>query len=80
MLTHFPIGPTEDQTYMVGYLTPGTKVATIVYEHMNERTAIEEADRLNRQQKARERALERERELCGIRRISDDLGGVMHGR
>lgn len=79
MLTHFPIGPTEDQTYMVGYMTPGTKVATIVYEHMNERTAIEEADRLNAQQVAKERALQRERELCGLHRMSNDLGEVRRG-
>jgi hypothetical protein len=23
MLTHFPLGPAEDQTYMAGYETPG---------------------------------------------------------
>jgi len=74
MLDHFPVGPTEDQTYMVAYMTPGTRVATIVYEHMNEQTAIAEARRLNERQAARERELQRERELCARRRIRCDIG------
>jgi hypothetical protein len=69
MLTHFPVGPTEDQTYMVAYMTPGTKVATVVYEHMNETDAKDEVLRLNALQRAKERALKLERELCARRRI-----------
>jgi hypothetical protein len=76
MLNHFPIGPAENQTYMVGYMTPGTRVATIVYEHMNEQTAIDEAKRLNAGQVAKERALQHERDLCGLSRMSSDLGGA----
>jgi hypothetical protein len=67
MLTHFAIGPTEDQTYMVGYMTPGTRVARIIYEHMSESTAIEEAERLNARQRA---TVERAAQLkCGLDRM-----------
>jgi hypothetical protein len=66
MLTHFPIGPTEDQTYMVGYETPGCKVRTIVCEHMNEQDAISEAARRNREQLSKENALKAERIACGL--------------
>jgi hypothetical protein len=75
MLTHFPVGPTEDQTYMVAYMTPGTKVATIVYEHMSEQDARDEALRLNALQRAKKRAVQLERELCERRRFRCDLGG-----
>lgn len=75
MLTHFPVGPNEDQCYLVAYMTPGTRVATIVIEHMNEQDAIREARRLNTEQARREEAIQRERELCGMRRIQHDLGG-----
>lgn len=54
MLNHFALGPTEQQTYSVAYMVPGSKVATIVYEHMNGKTAIEEAARLNREQVKRD--------------------------
>lgn len=66
MLTYFPIGPTEDQTYMVGYETPGCRVRTIVYEHLNEQDAIKEAARLNRDQQNREKVLRAERNACGL--------------
>lgn len=69
MLTYFPVGPTEDQTYSVAYMTPGTKVAAVVYEHMNEQDAISEAARLNAEQQACEQALQVERQLCQRRRI-----------
>lgn len=72
MLNFFPIGPTEDQTYMVGYDTPGCKVRTIVCEHMNEQDALQEARRLNADQVSRERVLQAERLACG-------LGGVYPG-
>lgn len=75
MLNHFPVGPSEDQTYLVAYLTPGTSVATVVLEHMNERDAISEARRLNAEQVKREDALQAERALCGLHRIQHDLGG-----
>jgi hypothetical protein len=75
MLAHFPVGPTEDQTYLVAYMTPGTKVATVVLEHMSEQDAISEARRLNRLQVDREEALQVERALCGLSRMSCDLRG-----
>jgi hypothetical protein len=69
MLNHFPVGPTEDETYLVAYLVPGTHVAAVVIEHLNEHTAISEAGRLNAVQREQEKAIQRERELCGMRRI-----------
>lgn len=75
MLNHFPVGPTEDQTYLVAYMTPGTKVATVVLEHLNEQDAITQAKRLNRVQVEREEALQVERKLCGLHRMSSDLQG-----
>lgn len=76
MLTHFPVGPTEDQTYQVAYMVPGTRVAAIVCEHMNEQAAVEEARRRNAEQARREETVQLERELCGMRRIQRDLQGV----
>lgn len=63
MLIHFPIGPNEDQTYLVAYITPGTKIGTIVLEHLNEHDAISESARLNAVQVAREKALQADRKL-----------------
>lgn len=72
MLTYFAIGPTEARTYMVGYDTPGTKIRTIVYEHMNEQDATKEAGRLNREQINREKVLLADRNSRG-------LDGAYHG-
>lgn len=72
MLIHFPIGPNEDQTYLVAYITPGTKIGTIVLEHLNEHDAITEAARLNAGQVEREKALQAERALYARRRMSTE--------
>lgn len=77
MLTHFPVGPNEDQCYLVAYMVPGTKVASIVLEHLNEQTAISEARRLNQDQAAREAATKAHLALLNRCRISNDLGGVI---
>ena len=69
MLIHFPIGPNEDQTYLVAYITPDTKIGTIVLEHLNESDAITEAAKLNAAQVAREAAVQAERKLCERRRV-----------
>lgn len=75
MLTYFPVGPNEDQCYLVAYMTPGTRVATVACEHMNEQTSIHEAARLNAEQTKREEAIQLERKRCGLDRIQNDLGG-----
>jgi hypothetical protein len=77
MLTYFPVGPTEDQTYQVAYMTPGTRVASIVLEHLNERDAIGESKRLNDAQVAREKADQLEAHQIGMRRIQRDLQGAV---
>ncbi len=69
MLKHFAVGPNENQTYSVAYLVAGTRVATIVMEHMNETTAIIEAARLNTVQRENERKAKSEIDLCSRRRI-----------
>lgn len=76
MLNHYPVGPLEDRTYLVAYLTPGCKVATVVMEHLNEQDAISEARRLNASQAAKEKALHDQQALLSRRRVSTDLGGV----
>lgn len=74
MLTHFAVGPTEDQTYQVAYMVPGTRTASIVYEHLNEKAATEEAERLNARQRV---AVERAAAISsGRHRISNDLTGA----
>jgi hypothetical protein len=77
MLTYFPVGPNEQQTWSVAYMTPGTRVASIVLEHMNEKAAIREAGKLNAAAAREEKAVQLERELCGMRRIQRDLQGVL---
>ena len=76
MLNHFPVGPLEDQTYLVAYLTPGCKVATVVYEHLNEKDAISEARRLNLEQAAKEKTLQAHMALLNRHRMSTDLSGA----
>jgi hypothetical protein len=75
MLNYFPVGPNEDQCYLVAYFIPGTKVASIVLEHLSEQTTISEARRLNTDQREREEAIHLERKLCGMRRIQ--CGGAV---
>lgn len=75
MLTYFPVGPNEDQCYLVAYMIPGTRVASIVFEHLNEQTAASEAQRLNTIQVEREAAVKRERLLLDRNAMSNDLGG-----
>ncbi len=50
MLTHFAIGPYEDQTYCVACMHKGARVATVVYEHLTEQDAIKTADTINKAQ------------------------------
>ena len=63
MLTYYPVGPLEDQTYVVAYLTPGCKLGTVVYEHMSEQQAIDEARALNAEAKKAEMQVQDERRL-----------------
>jgi hypothetical protein len=61
MLTYYPVGPFEDQTYSVAYLTPGCKLGTVVCEHMNEQQAIDEARERNGEAKRAEALTQVER-------------------
>lgn len=47
MLTYYPVGPLEDQTYVVIRRVPDG-VSAVIYEHLSEQDAIDEADRLNK--------------------------------
>lgn len=63
MLNYFPVGPLEDQTYVVAHHVPGTAMRAVDIEHLNEQDAISEARKLNVQQLNQEKALEAERNL-----------------
>ncbi|OWY35278.1 hypothetical protein [Herbaspirillum aquaticum] len=63
MLTHTLIGPLPDDTYAVGYPTPGCSVMTVVSTGMTKERAQEEAARLNEEQEKRAAAIERDRLL-----------------
>lgn len=69
MLTYQTTGPTAAGKYHVTYPTPGCAVPTAVCECSTQEQAAAEAARLNQEQEVRELAIQRERELCGLRRI-----------
>ena len=66
MLTHYPLGPTEQGRYFAAYDTPGCKVPTLACECASLAQATEESKRLNQAQRAKEMALRLERSLCGF--------------
>jgi len=69
VLTYQASGPTAAGKFHVTYLTPGCAVLTSACECSTRQQATEEAERLNQEQVVRELAIQRERELCGLRRI-----------
>lgn len=68
-LNHEVLGPRKDGRFFVAYQTPGCSVMTIVCDCRTEGQAAQEAERLNREQVAKEVAIEMERRLCGFRRM-----------
>lgn len=75
MLNHFTIGPRQGR-YFVAYLTPGCDVPTIVTDCPSEQTAIDEAERLDRQQIEREEHLRADAIARGLYHIYPDLRGT----
>lgn len=74
MLTHEVLGPTTSGNYLVVYETPGCQVPTVTCICKTLCQASTEMDRLNAQQIEREKEIQSERDLCGLNRISHDLG------
>lgn len=75
ILLHSVIGPYEDGSYLVVYACDHTNELTAVCECSSLESAEKEAARMNAEQVRKEDAIQRERELCGLRRMSDDLWG-----
>lgn len=76
MLTHKPIGPYEDGSYLVVYPTPGCCSLTVACDCRTESQAADEVDRLNKLQRRQERDMRRERELCGLDGVYRGLNGA----
>lgn len=75
VLHHVAIGPLPGGEYVCAYQTPGCDAMTVVSRCSTLEQAIAEAARLNQAQAQRAADLERERELCGLRRMVVDLKG-----
>ncbi len=69
MLTYTARGPTSTGDHLVTYPTPGCGIPTVACVCRTTEQAEAEAARLNQEQVVRELAIQRERELCGLRRI-----------
>jgi hypothetical protein len=67
ILRHFVSGPFEDGTYMVLYSCDHTAEFTVAGDgFLNRESAEREAERLNAEQLAREKAIQAERQLRGF--------------
>lgn len=77
MLTHTTMPAGCGGNHLVVYQTPGCTTPTVACICRTPAQAIVEADRLNVEQLEREKAVQLERELCGLRRIQRDLAGVV---
>lgn len=73
MLTYQATGPVGGR-YLVTYPTPGCCIPTVACDCSTQEQADCEADRLNGVQRAREQAIRREHELCGLFRIRSGEG------
>lgn len=58
-----------DGRHLVIYPTPGCGVPTVACDCRTPEQATSEAARLNEEQRAKAAAIQRERDLCGLRRI-----------
>lgn len=67
MLTHSTLGPTALGHFLVTYQTPGCTVPTVAGICRTQQQADDEAGRLNADQAQREKAMQRRRELLGLR-------------
>ena len=75
MLVHHVIGPSSDGTFAVGYRTPGLPAFTAVVTGCTKAYAGQEAQRLNREQFTREKALQADRLARGLRGVYHLKGG-----
>jgi hypothetical protein len=73
ILNHSVLGPNDDGVFLVVYACAHTSELTQVCECSSKESADTEADRLNREQLAKEEVIQMERQLRGFRRI-------VHGR
>lgn len=76
MLTHTTMPSLFPDEHLVVYKTPGCNVPTVACVCRTLPQAIIEADRLNVEQQAREKAVTAERLLLDRNAMSNDLGGV----
>lgn len=70
MLNHTVRGPLSGGWFQVVYETPGCKAPTVVVQCTTAQSAQGEAVRLNELQARKQRALDEERRLCGLERVS----------
>lgn len=68
MLNHTTLPASFSDEHLVVYQTPGCNVPTVACICRTAAQAIIEASRLNVEQQAREDAIKRERDLCGLNR------------
>lgn len=73
MLNYKTTGPDARGRFYATYQTPGCDIPTVACDCSTREQADSEASRLNAEQITRERAIQRERELCGLHRIHNDV-------
>lgn len=73
MLNYYTLGPTVAGYFLVAYTSPGCNVPTVTCVCTTKGQARKEVLRINTEQVEREEAIEYERELRGLWRISNDL-------
>ena len=73
MLNHSVSGPYSDGSYHVVYPVPGCQILAAVCHCKTQEQAYEEAARMNTESVKADEQIQRERDLCGFSRISNDL-------